>query len=327
MKIDVVGGSGFIGNKFCEYLSKSSKDFRILDIQVNPTFSDKTKICDVTNILNLRENISGDIIVNLAAVHRDDVRPLTLYDEVNINGAENICKIASEKYIHKMIFISSVAVYGFAEPNSDETCEPNPFNDYGRTKLEAEKIYKKWLESDSRNSLTIIRPTVVFGEKNRGNVYNFLSLINRKFFPMIGNGKNFKSMAYVNNVASFIEFSLDNKNKFNLYNYIDKPDLSTSEIVSHSREFLGMPVNPTIKIPYFIALIIGYFADALSFILRTSFPISAIRVKKFCANSQFATSIEKSGFQAKYNLKHALKNTIEYEFLEKKDSDQIFNSE
>jgi thioester reductase-like protein len=54
----------------------------------------------------------------------------------------------------------------------DETGAINYFNDYGRTKWLTEEKYRAWLASDPENSLTIIRPTVIFGEQNRGNVYN-----------------------------------------------------------------------------------------------------------------------------------------------------------
>jgi len=62
----------------------------------------------------------------------------------------------------------------------DESGEPNYFNDYGRTKYLAEQVYKEWQAEDPENrSLVIVRPTVIFGEGNRGNVYN---LVKTNFF-------------------------------------------------------------------------------------------------------------------------------------------------
>ena len=45
-----------------------------------------------------------------------------------------------------------------------------PFNAYGKTKLEAENIYRAWAAEDPLRTLVIVRPTVIFGEGNRGNV-------------------------------------------------------------------------------------------------------------------------------------------------------------
>lgn len=83
-------------------------------------------------------------IVHLAAEHRDDVHPKSLYDTVNVEGTKNVCTVAKEKKINTIIFTSSVAVYGFAPMGTNEVGTIKPFNDYGRTKYEAECILKEW---------------------------------------------------------------------------------------------------------------------------------------------------------------------------------------
>tara|TARA_A100001388_G_C28774622_1_gene506434 strand:- start:3999 stop:4982 length:984 start_codon:yes stop_codon:yes gene_type:complete len=327
MKIDVIGGSGFIGNKVCEILNENNIEFCILDKNTNPKFASKTINCDITNINDLNNKISGNTIINLAAVHRDDVRPKSLYDLVNVQGSKNICEVAKKKGISKIIFISSVAVYGFAPKNTYEDGKTKPFNDYGRTKLEAENVYREWYDSSIDNILTIVRPTVVFGENNRGNVYNFINQINKKYYPMIGDGENHKSMAYVNNVASFIIHALDFNEGFHIYNYIDKPDMDMNELITIVRTSLNKPLKPVIKLPYSIALFVGYIFDLVSFVTRIKFPISSIRIRKFCSDSQFGSSVIKSGFQAEFTLKEALKRTIEFEFIQDNSSERKFISE
>lgn len=327
MKIDVIGGSGFIGNKLCEIFEEENIDYKILDIAINPKYKTKTVHCDITNIKDLENNLSGDVVINLAAVHRDDIKPKSLYDEVNVEGSRNICNVAISKNIKKIIFISSVAIYGFAPRNTKENGIPKPFNDYGRTKLEAELIYQNWYKAAYDHSLTIIRPTVVFGENNRGNVYNFLNQINKKYFPMIGDGNNYKSMAYVDNVASFIKYSLNFENGSHLYNYVDKPDMCMNELIKVSRNALQKPIKPIVKIPYLLSLILGYVFDLFAFLFRTSLPISSIRVKKFCSDSQFGTSLLNTGFKAKFSLEDGIKRTIEYEFINDNSSEHKFISE
>ena len=90
-------------------------------------------------------------IINLAAVHRDDVRPLSRYDDVNVQGAVNVCDAARKHGINNVVFTSSVAIYGFAPADTDESGEPNYFNDYGRTKYLAEQVYKEWQTEDPDN--------------------------------------------------------------------------------------------------------------------------------------------------------------------------------
>ena len=72
-----------------------------------------SKIADVRDAETLRETITGDVVVNLAAVHRDDIRDKSEYQRTNVDGAENVALVCEEKGIYKIVFTSTVAVYGF----------------------------------------------------------------------------------------------------------------------------------------------------------------------------------------------------------------------
>ena len=107
--------------------------------------------------------------------------------------------------------------------------------------------------------LVIIRPTVVFGKGNRGNVYNLFKQISNKRFIMIGNGENIKSIAYVENLASFISATLLLKNGIHIFNYADKPDLSMNELVKITRKTLGIKTKVKFKLPYFVGIVVVIF--------------------------------------------------------------------
>ena len=180
-KIAIIGGSGFIGSNLTKRLDKSSYEYKILDIIESK--NSNYQYFDVTNNKINRDFKGYDLVINLAAEHRDDVHPISKYDEVNVDGATNTCNFARENNINTIIFTSSVAIYGFAPPGTKEEGMPNYFNDYGRTKYLAEGIYVKWYEENpNERNLIIIRPTAVFGEGNRGNVYNLMKQINGKNF-------------------------------------------------------------------------------------------------------------------------------------------------
>ena len=138
-KVTVIGGSGFVGTNLCRQLVLKQQDFEIIDLKMSRQFSEKCKIADVRDIDSLRKTITGDMVLNLAAVHRDDLRDQAEYKRTNVDGAENIALVCEEKGIEKIVFTSTVAVYGFAEPETDETGAINPFNEYGRTKFYAEE--------------------------------------------------------------------------------------------------------------------------------------------------------------------------------------------
>ena len=327
--IFVIGGSGFIGTALCSSFRLNSIHFTIVDKVRSNFFPENTRFGDVCSEDDLRSLISANsVIINLAAEHRDDVCPVSLYEQVNVNGASNICQIARNKSINKIIFTSSVAVYGFASPGTSESGAINPFNDYGRTKWEAELVYKKWQAEDPKNrTLVIIRPTVVFGERNRGNVFNLLKQIASGKFVMVGDGLNRKSIAYVENVAAFLEYSLDFKPGLHIYNYIDKPDFTMNSLVGHINKLLGKPSEIKFRLPFSIGILIGSGFDHIAKITGKKFPISVIRVQKFCANSVYKSAAELTGFIPPVTLMDAIEKTVRFEFLEDHSSEQVFYSE
>jgi nucleoside-diphosphate-sugar epimerase len=330
MALIIIGGSGFIGSRLCDRLENLSRiPFTILDKVVSSKFPHKFKCVDIVFVSGLMNSISsGDVLINLAAEHRDDVRPLKLYDQVNVDGARNICDVARVKNIHKIIFTSSVAVYGFAPLGTNESGAIAPFSDYGRTKWEAEQVYKQWQSEEPQNrTLVIVRPTVVFGERNRGNVFNLFRQITSGKFVMVGNGLNRKSMSYVENVAAFLEYSLSFKPGVHIYNYIDKPDFTMNTLVAHVNKLLGRSAEIKLRLPFTLGLLIGSCFDFVAKITGKKFSISAIRVKKFCANSVYESAIESTGFVPPVPLIEAIEKTVRFEFIEDHRGEQVFYSE
>ena len=321
----VLGGNGFLGSRFIRRLNSTSVNYVVGDLFSN---SSDDEIVDVESPVSLGKMATFDCIVNLAAVHRDDILPLSRYDDVNVQGAVNVCEAACKFGISMIIFTSSVAIYGFAPADTNEFGDPNYFNDYGRTKYLAEQVYKEWQSEDPENrTLVIVRPTVIFGEGNRGNVYNLLKQIASRRFVMFGNGKNRKSMAYVENVAAFLEYSLSFKPGLHIYNYIDKPDFDMNTLVSESRKTLFGKDNFGLRLPAFLGMAVGYFADVVSKVLGKNLPVSSIRVKKFMGTTQFASSMSETGFVPPVSLEEGLARTLRYEFLEDNSDKKTFDTE
>ena len=327
MKITIIGGSGFVGTNLCQQLAFKQQDFEIIDLKMSNQFPDKCKIADVRDVEALRNAITGDVVVNLAAVHRDDVRDIQEYQRTNVDGAENVALVCSEKAINKIVFTSTVAVYGFAEPGTDETGQINPFNEYGRTKFAAEEKLRKW-QLDGQNALIIVRPTAIFGEGNRGNVYNLLKQIASGKFLMVGAGENKKSMAYIGNVTAFLEACIATDQKYGVYNYVDTPDLSMNELVSQIRGKLNGKVGVGLRLPYWLGIILGYAADLMAKLSGKNLPVSSIRVKKFASSTEFSSAKFKLGkFKAPFSLNDGINRTLHSEFLSPDPNREIFYTE
>jgi nucleoside-diphosphate-sugar epimerase len=303
------------------------KDFEIIDLKMSNQFPDKCKIADIRDAETLRETITGDVVVNLAAVHSDDVRDNSEYQRTNVNGSENVALVCREKGIHKIVFTSTVAVYGFAQPGTDESGVINPFNEYGRTKFEAEEKLRNW-QKQGDNSLIIVRPTVIFGAGNRGNVFNLLRQIASGKFLMIGKGTNKKSMAYIGNVVAFLETCIATDKKYGLYNYIDTPDFTMNELVSLVRAKLKGKHEVGLRLPYWLGIVLGFTADLVAKISGKNLPISSIRVKKFVSSTEFKSAKDSlDNFRAPFLLSDGVNQTLHSEFISPKPNREIFFTE
>lgn len=331
MNITLIGGSGFVGTRLLDLL-KDCPEYKLrnIDLVQSHFFTQLTEIGDVREQDQMDRMLAGsDVVVLLAAQHRDDVTPTSLYYDTNVGGMDVTLKAMEKNGIKRLVFFSSVAVYGLNKPNPNENYSPKePFNHYGKSKWQAEQVADKWHQNHPDWNIDIIRPTVIFGERNRGNVYNLLNQIQSGHFLMVGKGENQKSMAYVGNIVAFVKFMIENvKEGYNVFNYIDKPDLTMNELVAHVSDVLEKHI-PATHFPYWMGMLGGYCFDLLAKITGKKLTVSSVRVKKFCATTQFdSTKAMTSGFVPPYTLKEGLARTLEFEFVHPKPDEIEFKSE
>ena len=325
-KVQIIGGSGFVGS----FLIKELSSFHVENIDKNPSpfFDNITVNGDIRNLDEIKIYKDTKSVVLLAAEHRDDVSPTSLYYDVNVQGTKNVLQAMDNAGVKNIIFTSSVAIYGLNKANPDENHPEDPFNHYGKSKWQAELAIKEWYQNEpGEKSITIIRPTVIFGERNRGNVYNLLKQISSGKFLMIGKGQNKKSMAYVGNIVALIKNRIEkNDPGYHIFNYADKPDFSMVELTQTIEEKMKIKLL-SMKIPYLLGLMGGYGFDFISALSRKKFSISSVRVQKFCATTQFDSDKAHSSFKAPYTLKEGLDKTLEHEFINTKEDEVLFYSE
>jgi nucleoside-diphosphate-sugar epimerase len=100
-----------------------------------------------------------------------------------------------------------------------------------------------------------------------------------------------------------------------VYNYADKPDLSMDELIQIFYNTIGGNNRVNLRIPYPIGLMGGYCYDILAKITGKTYPISSIRIKKFCADTVINTDkLQQTGFTPSYTLAEGLNRMIKSEF-------------
>lgn len=326
----MIGASGFVGTRLIALLQETTQyKIKNIDLLPSPFFNDITVIGDVRNQEQMDKELEGyDLVILLAAQHRDDVSPTSLYYDTNVNGMKVTLNAMQKNNIKHIIFFSSVAVYGLNKKNPNEDFPKDPFNHYGKSKWQAEQVLQIWHKDHSDWNIDIIRPTVIFGERNRGNVYNLLKQISSGQFLMVGSGKNYKSMAYVGNIVGFVKFLIENiQTGYNVFNYIDKPDMNMNDLITHISKVLNKHI-PTTHFPYWLGMLGGYCFDAIAKISGKKLTISSVRIKKICATTEFdATKMLSSGYKPHYTLAEGLARTLEFEFIHPNPDNITFKTE
>ncbi|MCY3810789.1 MAG: NAD-dependent epimerase/dehydratase family protein [Gammaproteobacteria bacterium] len=310
MTITIIGGNGFLGRRLRARLAEEGSSADVLVVARRPLEADvRHAVADVRDVDALTAAVPrGAVVVNLAAEHRDDVAP-ERYGEVNVDGARNVCDAARRRGVRTIVFTSSVAVYDAAADTSESApCQPE--GHYGASKLAAEGVYRQWqAESADERTLVIVRPAPIFGQGGAGNVATLMDRIASPRFVLVGNGRNLKSLAYVDNVAAFLAFCLGLRQGVHIYNYVDKPDLTTAALVALVRRELDLPAGDPLRIPYPVALAAAALLDAVARSTGREFAVTAARVRRFCAATVYETSVRSTGFCAPVPLAEALRRT------------------
>jgi nucleoside-diphosphate-sugar epimerase len=327
LKLLFTGASGFIGSHFHQYIDNSN----MLNLDLKPpTFENGAKyiqgdIRQKKDVEQAIETAQPNLIVSLAAEHKDFGVSEDAYFKTNQYGTQVICEAATKYGVEKIVFYSSVAVYGNNTEPSTELMSPNPSNPYGASKLAGEQILKKWAAEDSRRSVLIIRPTVVYGERNIANMFRLISQINSGRYFHIGKGDNIKSIAYVKNLVEATLYLIDKmKPGIEIYNYADEPQLTSREIASTITKALNK--QEPITLPYWAVYAMGLPFDLLIKVTGKDLPISTTRVKKFCTQTYHkATKLREAGFLAKYSTIDGLKNMVEWKKKEFKQGHNYFD--
>jgi nucleoside-diphosphate-sugar epimerase len=259
MNYIIFGGSGFIGTHLIHLLKKEvvKQGDNIYDLDivmpgeegVVPGIVEKNGgvkyiRIDVRKPIDFNfEPTAEDVIFNLAAVHRTPGHPDYAYFETNIFGAENVTGFAEKYGINKILFTSSIAPYGASEDLKTEDTLPTPNTPYGISKLVAEKIHEKWQYGDKENrSLTIVRPGIVYGKGEHGNMTRLYKGMKGRYFAYTGRRDTIKACIYVKELVYFFKYRMiDNYfHGVDIYNCTYEPAYNIEQICETMKRATGL---------------------------------------------------------------------------------------
>jgi nucleoside-diphosphate-sugar epimerase len=247
----VTGATGFVGTQLCPTLAQHG--WHVVRVSRSPWHSARTEGLEEAVLALSSQDVlwqnalrSVRCVIHLAAhVHqmRDDSQAAGVYREVNVAGSQFVAEQAARAGVRRFVYLSSIKVNGEgggAGPYRAEDA-PNPLDDYGRSKRDAE-IALRDLCARSGMELVIIRPPLVYGPGVRANFKRLLQLAAMGVPLPLGSIDNRRSLVNVWNLADFIETCMIHPlAPGNTFLISDGEDLSTPQLLRKLARLMQRP--------------------------------------------------------------------------------------
>jgi nucleoside-diphosphate-sugar epimerase len=258
VKYIVTGGAGFIGSNIVKKLVSRGDSVTVID---NLNTGKEENLSSVQERINfLRDDILNEDLLEketknidgvfhqaaLASVQDSFSKPEE-YHDVNVNGTENILKLA-KKNNFKVVYASSSSVYGNPERIPiRESDSKNPINPYAETKLKKEELATKYAEIGVK--VIGLRYFNVFGKgqskEYAGVLKLFLERIRDKLPPKInGDGTQFRDFVYVEDVANANIMSMDSDINHEFFNVGTNTSITILDLAKTIIKFSGLDIEP-----------------------------------------------------------------------------------
>ncbi|MDB4920404.1 NAD(P)-dependent oxidoreductase [Mucilaginibacter sp.] len=318
-RVLITGASGFVGYHLIEEalnsnlevfaaVRKSSKTDHLKGFDIKYTYP------DFTNLQALKDNINEnkyDYIIHAAGVTK--ARSSKEYDDINAGYTYNLALAALESNIDfkKFVLVSSLAAVGPLNNLNGiitENTTPNPVTAYGRSKLLAEEK----LESLAALNYTILRPTGVYGPRDR-DIFIFFKQLNNRIEPYIGNFEQNLSLIYVSDLAKAAIKALYAGNK-KTYNLSDGSFYNRYELGNITKEVLNLK---TVKfhLPVNFVKLIANIAEKVSSLSNKASVLNVEKLNELMAvnwNCDIAQAKADLGFSPLYDLRSGVIETLKW---------------
>jgi UDP-glucose 4-epimerase len=181
MRYVITGGSGYIGTRLVDLLSRREDTERIVICDVVPPRGYKPKteferldVRDRAAVSSLVERAKPDALVHLAFILNPSHDEHFMYD-VDVNGTQNVLDAAAGAGTGQVLVTSSSTAYGAFPDNPVPLTEDHPVRGvagfpYARDKTESDRLCQLWAKNHPDRVMTIVRPCIVFGP----NADNFI---------------------------------------------------------------------------------------------------------------------------------------------------------
>ena len=249
----VTGANGFVGRALCaEAVAHGSAVRGITRSAYDlPAGVENLVVGGLDDSTDWRNGLVGcEVIVHLAArVHvMQDVAadPLVEFRRVNVQGTLNLARQAAAAGVRRFVFVSSIKVNGEAsQPGHPFTADdvPAPLDDYGVSKMEAERGLRE-IAGQIGMEVVIIRPPLVYGPEVKANFAAMMRWLRRGVPLPLGAIHNQRSLVALDNLVDLIVTCLTHPAAANqTFLVSDGEDVSTTELLRRMGQAMGRPAR------------------------------------------------------------------------------------
>lgn len=254
MKVLITGGAGYLGYSLVKQLLEDVEQLHSVTIYDNLSRKNYSFFTEARFDRKPVRFIRGDIldgrtlsaalkdidcVVHLAAKVTTPFadHEAHLYDQVNHWGSAQLEAAIEQSSVQKVIYLSSISVYGNSNSPVDESVEPNPHSFYGISKLAGEK---QITPLQNTRDVYILRSGNVYGYNP---AYRIDAVINKFMFDanfigriqINGSGEQYRSFIHVDKIARAVVGAIDELCPPGLYNVVEH-NMTVDEIAGEVRK-------------------------------------------------------------------------------------------
>ena len=291
MRVLVTGGSGFIGGRLIRKLAEQGFSVRATHRRDGPAPIAGVEWWPLTALdeeRRLAESVAGcDAVVHLAALAHQPGLAASLEPEfhrINTEGTRLLARAAARGGVRRFVFISSIAaVCTGSEAPVDDGTQCAPTDAYGRSKLDAEQALAAELRGSAAD-WRILRPPLVYGPGNPGNMRRLLQLMSSGLPLPFGSIRNRRSFIFVDNLVDAILSVLRHEQAVrSSYVLSDGSDFSTPDLVRALAAAAGRKARLW-PVPVSWLAVLGRAADAVHAVLGRPIGIDSIAIARLAGS-------------------------------------------
>jgi nucleoside-diphosphate-sugar epimerase len=314
MNVLITGATGFIGKHLTAALSKTysvrclvrkTSDIKELrDLNVDLVYGDlldKNSLAPALDKIDLVYHLAGEVYSR----KKED------YYRGNVLATQNLLETCNEKGTKKIIFLSSVGVYKPATTKTllTEESECEPITYYGKTKLDAEALIKKY-----GIPWVIVRAPVIYGPHQK-SVLNrfFLDAINKRRVLIFGSGDNLRSLCFIDNLVEGLVLLANNPDVHEkMYILSDSSSYTYNEMIPPVSKALQQQLK-LVRLPSFLGSISWGINSLIGSVFGLSFvELYAIKKTQFHEAYDISKARNEIGYYPSVTLEEGMKNTIDW---------------